>query len=96
MIWLMERYSDSPQQKVTLQWLRHYVSPGQPGAAYLNRVLGSLHPNVRRRYLAGFIGNLLFRWLGEGELGGSLLIQTNEKGEITINRTTLTPDPSAR
>jgi len=61
LIWLMERYSDSPQQKVTLQWLRHYVSPGQPGAAYINRVLGSLHPNVRRRYLAGFIGNLLFR-----------------------------------
>lgn len=60
-IWLMEKYSDSPQQKVTLQWLRHYLSPGQPGTAYMNRVLGSLHPNVRKRYLAGFIGNLLFR-----------------------------------
>lgn len=61
LISLMEKYSDSPQQKVTLQWLHHYVSPGQPGAAYLNHVLGSLHPNVRKRYLAGFIGNLLFR-----------------------------------
>jgi len=61
LIWLMEKYSDSPQQKVTLQWLRHYLSPGQPGIDYINRVLGSLHPNVRRRYLAGFIGNLLFR-----------------------------------
>jgi len=61
LIWLMEKYSGSPQQTVTMQWLRQYVSPGEPGAAYLNRVLGSLHPNVRRRYLAGFIGNLLFR-----------------------------------
>jgi len=61
LIWLMEKYSDSPQQKVTLQWLRHYLSPGQPGTDYVNRVLGSLHPNVRKRYLAGFIGSLLFR-----------------------------------
>jgi MoaA/NifB/PqqE/SkfB family radical SAM enzyme len=61
LVWLMEKYMNSPQQQATIQWLRHYVSPGQPGAAYLNRVLGSLHPNVRRRYLAGFIGNLLFR-----------------------------------
>ncbi|MCL5957881.1 MAG: radical SAM protein [Chloroflexi bacterium] len=58
---ILARFADSPQKKMTVDFLREYLSPGHPGSAYIKRVLSTLHPNVRKTYLAKFISSLLFR-----------------------------------
>lgn len=59
--WLLEKVVDGPEGQVAVEWLKDYVSPGHQGAAYFNRVLGNLHPNVRRKYLARFVTSILIR-----------------------------------
>ncbi len=55
------KLSRSKQQKMVADWVHDYLEPGGPGAAYVTRLLRQLHPNVRKRFLAGFIANLFFR-----------------------------------
>ncbi len=55
------RIAESKQQKMAAEWIGGYLSPGSPGAAYLNRVLKNTHPNVRKKYIARTIVSLFFR-----------------------------------
>lgn len=55
------KLADSKQQKMVADWMKNYVSPGSPGVDYFNRLLGSVHPNVRKNYIAKTIVSLFFR-----------------------------------
>ncbi len=55
------RISRTEQQRMIAEWVKEYLAPGSPGAAYAARLTRQLHPNVRKRFLAGFIANLFFR-----------------------------------
>jgi MoaA/NifB/PqqE/SkfB family radical SAM enzyme len=57
----LARSAKTKQQKMIAEWTKSYLAPGTPGAAYFRRLLTQLHPNVRKRFLAGFIGGLFYR-----------------------------------
>ncbi|MBI4319566.1 MAG: radical SAM protein [Chloroflexi bacterium] len=42
------------------RWVENYLSPGSPGPELIKRVLTSVDPKVRRKYLARFISSILF------------------------------------
>jgi len=49
------------QQRLIADWLQGYLAPGTPGEEYATRLFTQLHPNVRKRFLASFVSNLMFR-----------------------------------
>lgn len=55
------RFASTRKQKVLTEWLQAYMAPGGPGAAYLNRILNDLDPNVRKNYVAQTMAGLFFR-----------------------------------
>lgn len=48
-------------QKMIAAWICDWLSEGNPGNAFLARVLKGVSPNVRERYLANMIVSLFFR-----------------------------------
>ena len=56
----VKRVVKTPQQTMTAEWLKNYVAPGSPGNQFFKNVR-HLHPNVRKRYVAGVISNLFYR-----------------------------------
>ncbi|MBI4321621.1 MAG: radical SAM protein [Chloroflexi bacterium] len=46
--------------RMVADWVERYLSPGNPGSAYLKRILTSIDPNVRKSFIAGFIASLVF------------------------------------
>jgi MoaA/NifB/PqqE/SkfB family radical SAM enzyme len=56
----VKRVVKTPQQIMTAEWLKDYVAPGSPGNTFFKNVR-HLHPNVRKRYVAGTIANLFYR-----------------------------------
>lgn len=57
----MGRVARSPQQRMVADWVRDYLAPGTPGALYARRLAAGLHPNIRRGFVAEFLGHLFFR-----------------------------------
>ncbi len=56
----VKRVVKTDQQTMTAEWLKNYVAPGKPGNTFFKNV-SHLHPNVRKRYVAGVIANLFYR-----------------------------------
>lgn len=52
---------DDQTKRMVAAWIQRYLSPGNPGAAWLKHLLTSVDPNVRRRYVARFITNVALR-----------------------------------
>jgi MoaA/NifB/PqqE/SkfB family radical SAM enzyme len=57
----LARVARSEQQRMVAEWVRDFLAPGTPGAVYARRLAAGLHPNVRKAFLAEFVGNLFFR-----------------------------------
>jgi len=56
------RFSGDDENKLMVtDWIANYLSPGQPGAAWLKHLLTSVDPNVRRRALGRFVTHVAFR-----------------------------------
>lgn len=55
------KIAESKQQQMLADWMKGYLAPGSPGVEYFNRLLGSIHPNVRKNYIAKAIVGLFFR-----------------------------------
>ena len=56
----VKRVAKTPQQEMTAEWLKNYVAPGSSGNTFFRNVC-HLHPNVRKRYVAGTISNLFYK-----------------------------------
>ena len=52
---------DDENKLMVADWIGDYLSPWQPGAAWLKHLLTSVDPNVRRRALGRFITHVAFR-----------------------------------
>jgi MoaA/NifB/PqqE/SkfB family radical SAM enzyme len=65
----INRTAKSPQQHMIVDWLKNYTAPGKPGNTFF-RNIRHLHPNVRKRYVAGMLANFFMR---DPELTESLL-----------------------
>ena len=57
---VLERFAHDDNKRVVAEWVRNYLSPGSPGAAWLKHLLTSVHPNVRRHFVAQFTTHVLF------------------------------------
>ena len=68
----VKRVVKTPQQTMTAEWLKNYVAPGSPGNQFFKNVR-HLHPNVRKRYVAGVISNL-FYWVSISALGLGIVL----------------------
>jgi MoaA/NifB/PqqE/SkfB family radical SAM enzyme len=55
------KVAKSDQQHMFADWIRDYLSPGGVGAEFARRVSRQVHPNVRKRFLAGFLANVFYR-----------------------------------
>lgn len=55
------RIANTEQQKMIADWIGWWVSPGNPGAQFLHRLIRNTHPNVRKNFLAKILVNLFFR-----------------------------------
>jgi len=69
----VKRTAKSPQQHMIADWLKNYTAPGNPGNTFFKNIR-HLHPNVRKRYVAGMLANFFMR---DPELTQALL---EEKG----------------
>ena len=49
------------KRAITRDWIRNWLSEGNPGREWLGRILRNVHPNVRRRYIARMIVSMFFR-----------------------------------
>jgi len=56
----VKRTAKSPQQQMIVEWLRTYTAPGNPGNAFFKNIR-HLHPNVRKRFVAGMMANFFMR-----------------------------------
>jgi MoaA/NifB/PqqE/SkfB family radical SAM enzyme len=65
----IKRTAKSPQQNMIAEWLKNYTAPGNPGNTFFKNIR-HLHPNVRKRYVAGMLANFFMR---DPELTQSLL-----------------------
>jgi MoaA/NifB/PqqE/SkfB family radical SAM enzyme len=65
----VKRTAKSPQQHMIAEWLKNYTAPGNPGNAFFKNIR-HLHPNVRKRYVAGMLANFFMR---DPELTDSLM-----------------------
>ena len=50
----------SPQQRMIADWLKNYTAPGRSGNTFF-RNIRHLHPNVRKRFVAGMMANLFMK-----------------------------------
>ena len=60
----VNRIAKGEQARVTSDWISNWMAEGNPGRAFLGRMLTNTHPNVRRRYIARMIISMLFRDAG--------------------------------
>jgi MoaA/NifB/PqqE/SkfB family radical SAM enzyme len=65
----VKRTAKSPQQHMIADWLKDYTAPGNPGNTFFKNIR-HLHPNVRKRFVAGMMANFFMR---DPELTLSLL-----------------------
>ena len=65
----VKRTAKSPQQQMIAEWLKNYTAPGKPGNAFFKNIR-HLHPNVRKRFVAGMMANFFMR---DPELHAALL-----------------------
>ncbi len=56
----VKRIVKTDQQQIIADWLKEYTSPGHPGQAFFKNIR-HLHPNVRKRFVAGMMANLFMR-----------------------------------
>ena len=56
----VKRTAKSPQQNMIAEWLKNYTAPGNPGNTFFKNIR-HLHPNVRKRFVAGMIANFFMR-----------------------------------
>jgi len=54
------RSAKSAQQQIIAEWLKKYTAPGSPGNTFFKNIR-HLHPNVRKRFVAGMIANFFMR-----------------------------------
>jgi len=57
---LEQAAGNDESKKMVAQWIRQYVSPGHAGAGWVKHLLTSVDPNVRRRFVARFLTNVVF------------------------------------
>jgi MoaA/NifB/PqqE/SkfB family radical SAM enzyme len=56
----VKRTAKSPQQQIIAEWLKKYTAPGNPGNTFFKNIR-HLHPNVRKRFVAGMMANFFMR-----------------------------------
>ena len=56
----VRKTAKSQQQQMIADWLKNYTAPGQPGNAFFKNIR-RLHPNVRKRFVAGMMANFFMR-----------------------------------
>jgi len=56
----VKRTAKSPQQNMIAEWLKNYTAPGSPGNTMFKNIR-HLHPNSRKRFVAGMIANFFMR-----------------------------------
>ena len=56
----VKRTAKSAQQEMIADWLKEYTAPGHPGNAFFKNIR-HLHPNVRKRFVAGMMANFFMR-----------------------------------
>jgi len=56
----VKRTAKSPQQYMIAEWLKTYTAPGNPGNKFFKNIR-HLHPNVRKRFVAGMMANFFMR-----------------------------------
>ena len=52
---------DDENKRMVTEWVQHFLSPGQPGAAWLKHLLTSVDPSIRKRSLGRFVAQVAFR-----------------------------------
>ncbi len=57
----IEHIAKGDKAGLVVDWVRNWLSEGQPGREFLSRVLQNTHPNVRRKFIARMVVNLFFR-----------------------------------
>ncbi|MCL4371666.1 MAG: radical SAM protein [Chloroflexi bacterium] len=59
---MLEKISGDDENKLMVtHWVQQFLSPGQPGAAWLKHLLTSVDPSIRKRSLGRFIAQIAFR-----------------------------------
>lgn len=56
----VKKTAKSQQQQMIADWLKTYTAPGSPGNTFFKNIR-HLHPNVRKRFVAGMMANLFMR-----------------------------------
>ena len=56
----VKRTAKTPQQHMIAEWLANYTAPGRPGNTFFKNI-GHLHPNVRKKFVAGMMANFFMR-----------------------------------
>lgn len=56
----VRRTAKSPQQRFIADWLKDYTAPGNPGNTLFKNIR-HLHPNIRKRFVAGMMANFFMR-----------------------------------
>jgi MoaA/NifB/PqqE/SkfB family radical SAM enzyme len=56
----VKRTAKSAQQEMIAEWLKEYTAPGHPGNTFFKNIR-HLHPNVRKRFVAGMMANFFMR-----------------------------------
>ena len=56
----VKRTAKSPQQNMVADWLKNYTAPGSPGNTLFKNIR-HLHPNSRKRFVAGMMANFFMR-----------------------------------
>jgi MoaA/NifB/PqqE/SkfB family radical SAM enzyme len=56
----VKRTAKSPQQRMIADWLKNYTAPGNPGNTFFKNIR-HLHPNIRKRFVAGMMANFFMR-----------------------------------
>ncbi len=56
----VKRTAKSPQQNMVADWLKNYTAPGNPGNTLFKNIR-HLHPNSRKRFVAGMMANFFMR-----------------------------------
>jgi MoaA/NifB/PqqE/SkfB family radical SAM enzyme len=57
----LDRIAGSEKHAAIRNWVHNWLSEGNPGPEFLNRMLKNTNPRVRRRYIARMIVSMFFR-----------------------------------
>jgi MoaA/NifB/PqqE/SkfB family radical SAM enzyme len=76
----VKRTAKTDQQNMTAEFIKNYTAPGSPGNTFF-RNIRHLHPNVRKRYVAGLLANMFLR---DPEFNDSLLRERGINSPTTI------------